>query len=302
MSIRMLKTLIAIADHGTFSAAAESVFVTHSAVSQQMRTLENEWQVAIFDRSSRTPELTPIGRALVTKAREVVRAYDDIVPSVIGDESLKGSFTLGVVPTSLTGLVPLSVAVLKKNFSDLHVNLYPGLSMHLIHQVERNALDAALVSKPAVLPRNMTWHKVCAEPLVLIASHQVAETDPAVILRANPFIRFSRDAVVGALIEAWLQKNQISVHDTMELGGLETIYSMVVAGLGVSIIPDTCVQTAFPPALRRIPLGTKDAPSRELGLLHHKNSARNRVIDEVLTAMTRALGIGTFSAETVSEI
>lgn len=302
MSIRMLKTLIAVAERGTFSAAADAVFVTHAAVSQQMRTLEDDWQVAIFDRSSRTPEFTPVGRAILAKAREVVQLYDAIVPSVLGDDGLKGDFALGAVPTTLTALVPFSIALLKINCPDLHVRLSPGLTTHLIHQVERNALDAALVSKPALVPRGLVWHRLTSEELVLIASQNVTSDDPAEILRNYPFIRFSRDAVVGAIIESWLQASNIDVQDAMELGGLEAIYSMVIADLGVSIIPEPCVQVANPPPLRRVRLAKQNVPFRELGLIYRKDSTKSRVIAEIVQAMERALEIRVFSPDTIADL
>lgn len=302
MSIRMLKTLIAVADNGTFSAAAEAVFVTHAAVSQQMRALEEDWKVKIFDRSTRTPEFTPLGRALLAKAREVVRAYDEIVPSVLGDDGLKGEFRLGAVPTSLTGLVPFATAILKNRCPDLHVGLYPGLSTHLIHQVERNALDGALVAHPELLPRGLTWHPIAVENMVLICSQKIRGHDPIAMLNEQPFIRFSRDAVVGSIIEKWLQTNNITVNDSLELGGLEAIYSMVVANLGVSIVPEPCVQIANAPPLRKIALAREGCPKRHLGLILRKDSTKGRVIGEIGNAMQRAVQVGIFSPESIALI
>lgn len=302
MSIRILRTLIAVADHGTFSAAADAVFVTHAAVSQQMRALEADWQVAVFDRSKRTPEFTPIGRALLAKAREVVRAYDDIVPSVLGDDGLKGNFNLGAVPTTLTALVPFSTAMLKARYPELQVGLFPGLSIPLIHQVERNVLDGALISQPDILPRGLTWRHVVSEELVLICWERIKEDDPVRILNENPFIRFSRDAVVGSTVEKWMLANNIAVSDSMELAGLEAIYSMALAGLGVSIVPDSCIRIANPPSLRRIPLSQDDPPMRHLGLVQRKDSTKNRVLGEIASAMERAVAVGMFSPETIDQI
>jgi len=298
MSIRMLRTLIAVADHGTFSAAAEAVFVTHAAVSQQMKTLEESWQVAIFDRSTRTPELTPIGRAILAKAREVVRDYDNIVPSVLGDDGLRGEFVLGAVPTTLTGLVPLGMANLKARYTDLHVGLSPGLSAPLVLQVERAALDAALISKPDVVSRGLDWLPIVEEPLVLITAPQVTGDDPIQILRDNPFIRFSRDAVVGRLVESWLQKNRVQVDESMELLGLDVISSMVMANLGVSIVPAPCVSAINTLPLRRVAL-TPEPPARQLGLIHRHNTPKIRVIQEIVRALRNAVEIGEFSPDAI---
>lgn len=297
MSIRMLRTLIAVADHGSFSAAAGAIFITHAAVSQQMRSLEKAWSTALFDRSQKTPRFTPTGNLILEKAREVVRAYDSILPSVMSDDGLTGRFALGAVPTSLTGLVPFAAALMKDRFSDLKVSLYPGLSTYLIHQVERDILDAAVVSKPPVIPRGLWWCPLATESMVLITSPRLNITDPAEILRRYAFIRFSRDAVVGSLIEDWLQAGKIPVRDSMELGGLDAICSMVLAELGVSIIPLPCVEPVNPLPVRRIPLGTVEGLYRELGLIHRKDSTKLRVTDAMIAAMHRAIQSGTFSPQ-----
>ncbi len=291
MSIRMLRTLIAVDEHKTFSAAAEAVFVTHAAVSQQMRALETELKVTLFDRSKRTPELTPLGRAVVAKAREVVRAYDAIVPSVLGDAGLQGEIALGAVPTTLTGLVPLGMTLLRQRLPDLHVRLHPGLSLPVLTQIERGALDAAIVSRPDILPRDIVPLEIADEPLQLLASQDTVSDDPLELLRTQPFIRFNRDAVVGSLVEAWLQKNGLRITERMELQGLDAISSMVYANLGVSIVPKRCVQPSNPLPVRRLSLGP-DGPVRRLCLVFRKDSPRRRLIEALAETLREAAAIG----------
>lgn len=286
----MLRTLIAVDAHGTFSAAADAVFVSHAAVSQQMKALEDSWQIAIFDRSKRTPRFTPLGRAVLEKARDVVRAYDDIVPSVLGDDGLSGEFRLGAVPTTLTALLPSSMAMLKHRWPDLHVALAPGLTTALLRQVERGSIDAAILSRPAVLPAGIDWLGIAEEPFELIASQNIPSDDPVKILQTHPFIRFSREAVAGEMIEAWLQANSISVTDSMELEGLEAISSLVFNALGVSIVPRTCVQVFNPLPLKRLALPGN--PKRPLGLIFRADSTKSRVIQEVQSALLRAVENG----------
>lgn len=294
MSLRRLRTLIAVDDHKTFSAAADAVFVTHAAVSQQMRLLEEEWQVQLFDRSRRTPQLTPAGRALAARAREILRAYDTIVASVLGDEGFRGEVSLGAVPMTLTGLTPLSVRLLKHSYPDLHVRIVPGMTTQLIAEVERGALDAALLSRQGPLPGDVSHADVAQEPMQLLAPQDMEGEDVIALLREHPFIRFSRDAVVGGLIDTWLRENGIKVRVTMELQGLEAISSMVLAGLGVSIVPARCVRGFNPLPLRRLPL-PEGAPVRQLTLAYRRDNPRLPVIQEIHKALLGAVRIGAFT-------
>ena len=293
MSIRLLKTLIAIEKHGTFSAAGEAVCVSHAAVSQQMKLLEEKWQVQLFDRTRRSPELTPTGRALVARAREVVLDYESLVDSVIGDHDIKGELLLGAVPTTLTGLVPLAASRLKQEYPELHVRVVPGLSNELMRMLERGSIDAAILSRPNVVQKTHSWNLLAVEPLELLASKDTHSDDPMELLKTNPFIRFSRDAVVGELIETWLEGQNMAVTDSMELESLEAISSMVLSNLGVSITPRRCVLNMNPLPLKRLALGKKP-PSRQLGLLNRRDSTKTLIVDEVLRVLLGAVETGQF--------
>ncbi|MDJ0609241.1 MAG: LysR family transcriptional regulator [Kiloniellales bacterium] len=296
MSIRNLRTLIAVADQGTFTAAAEAVHVTHAAVSQQMKALEEEWQVALFDRSRRAPELTPLGKALVARAREIVAAYDGILASVSGEAGFRGELNLGAVPTTLTGMVPFALAMLKKEHAELHVRVVPGLTTELAAQVERGALDAALVTRMAPLPRRHEWREVAREAFELLAAREAASDDPAELLRSNPYIRFSRQAVVGAQIEAWLQARGIEVTESMEISDLGIISSLVHANLGVSIVPRQAVAAPNSLPLKRIALSPGPEP-RVLGLLARSDSVKLPVLDRLLNHLLKAAEIGRFDGD-----
>ncbi|MEO1140012.1 MAG: LysR family transcriptional regulator [Pseudomonadota bacterium] len=292
MSLKHLRTLVAVADHRTFSDAADAIHLTHAAVSQQMRALEDELSVTLFDRSTRTPTLTPTGRALVEKARDLLRDYQNLLPSILDPKTLSGEFVLGAVPTTLTGLAPRAISVLNKSCPNLRLRIRPGLTQPLLTALERHDLDAAVVTRPTLLPAMLDFRPIAQEALMLIASEETDSDDPVHLLRTQPFIRFNREAVVGTQIEAWVQAQGVRVNETMELDNLAAITSMVYANLGVSIVPHGCVAPFNPLPLRWLDLGP-EPPSRTLGLAFHKDTTKTGIIDEVLAALDRTVKAAT---------
>ncbi len=283
MTIRLLRTLVAIADVRTFSAAADVVHVTHAAVSQQMQTLEANLGISLFNRDTRTPELTPIALELVRKARILIADYDNLLPSILADDGLSGTMSLGVLRTSLTGLTPQALAQLNAQYPALSLHIKPGLTEALLSDIERGQLDAAIITKPHLMPVDIRFRELALEPMQLIAAEEEVETDPIALLNSRPFIRFNRNAVLGTLIDNWLRSKRLRVSEMMELDSPEAIASMVNANLGVSIVPDLAVTPRHRIPVKRLSLGP-EAPVRSIGLAYHKDQIKTSVIDEVFAA------------------
>lgn len=288
MTIRLLRTLVTIADEKTFTDAAKVVNVTHAAVSQQMQALEADLGVALFNRKTRTPELTPIGHQIVAKARVLLADYDNLLPSVLGDGGLSGIITLGVLRTTLTGLTPQAMAALKSKYPKIGLHIRPGLTGTLLAELERGNLDAAIITKPQLMPVGLKFRELAREPMQLIAARDEPEDDPIVLLKTRPFIRFNRNAVVGALIDKWIVSKRIRVNETMELDSPEAISSMVDAKLGVSIVPALAVKPRHGIPVKHLSLGP-DAPYRTIGLMFQENQIKARALDEVFGALARVI-------------
>src|SRR5262249_12148555 len=100
MSIRQLRTLVAVADGGSFNVAAQRLYMTQSAVSMQMKALDLDMRTKLFDRTSRPPVLNSSGWRLVDEARQIIERYDALRRLATAPTAgLSGSVRLGVVPS-----------------------------------------------------------------------------------------------------------------------------------------------------------------------------------------------------------
>lgn len=288
MSIQLFKSLIAVAEEGSFQAAADRVCVTHAAIGQQMKRLEDTLGVTLFDRSQKSPRLNQLGRAMIPKAKDVVAAYETILDDLTGDPRLIGDIVLGAVPSTLRGLVPKAIKGVIGQYPDLRIRVIPGLSPALQEMVEQGTVDGALVSEPARTPATMTWTPIAVEELVLLTSTEVTDPDPESILASKPFIRHSAQSSIGIMAEDWLARRRLRVRDTMEMSSLDTIASMVAHDLGVSIGPDFCVADPIFGSLRKVSLGAT-APVRTLGMLSRADCSKYRLIDRFVDALTETV-------------
>lgn len=295
MTISQFKTLIAISECGSFKEAAKQVCITHAAVGQQMKRLEYIMDVTLFDRTQKTPRLNQLGKALVPKAKAVVTSYETILDNLIGEPQMIGELTLGAVPSTIRGLIPKSVKRLVDAYSDLHIRVVPDLSYNLLERVEQGTLDAAVISEPKRIPTNLNWTPVVQEEIVLLAAKEITDTDPMHILATNPFIRHTRKAAVGQMVDEWLSLNKIEVRDTMEMESLENLASMVDHNLGVSIGPNICIPDPIFLNLQKISLGP-NAMHRTLGVITRVDCSKIQLVHRLTEQIKLTLGNHSTSA------
>lgn len=289
MSIRHLKTLIAIADKGSFIEAADSIFVTQAAVSMQMKTLEEELNVSLFDRTRRPPVLNDAGLSLVPKAREIVKHYEQFMESPAIMDKMSGRLSLGAIPTMISSTLPSALVNLRQSLPQMHVSVSSGLSNSLIAQVDRGAIDAAIISEPPTERPGLIWKPVGIEPLVVIAPIDSTGESPEVLLKNYPFIRYNKMTWGGQFIDQYLKDAGIKVDARMELNSFEAITTMVYHGLGVSIIPQSNLKCPSTLPIRRIPFVT-DIPYRTVGVIEKENSSKSHLTSKLIAELSHAMG------------
>ncbi|RYH06563.1 LysR family transcriptional regulator [Tropicimonas sp. IMCC6043] len=287
MDIRQLQTLVAIADHGTFARAAEVVHITPSAVSQQIRALESEFGVPLFNRESRPPSLNLQGLQLIEMARKVLRTVEE-TKIILDGRRATGTLTIGSVRTSTIGLLPLAIVGLRQTYPELKVNLRVGLSNELINDLLADRINMGIVAEHVGMPRTLKWSPFIREPLVVIAPPDAGGETFTEILENTPFIRFSSPVPLANLIDTELAKMGIFTNDIAEIDTIPAIVEFVTGGLGAGVVPSIALRSNNLP-LKTLPFG--DPPVfRQIGIVQAANSPKARFFDEVHRQLANAAG------------
>lgn len=283
INFRDLRYLVAVADHQHFGRAAAACFVSQPTLSTQVKKLEEYLGVQLMERTSKKVIVTPVGRMVSERARQVLNEVDDIVDVArAAGDPMAGDLRLGIIPTLGPYLIPHLFPVLQAEYPRLKVLLHEERTSGLIDRLREGSLDAAIMGAPipddALIPQPLFQ-----EPfqVALPAGHSLAAQ--ATIKRAD------LDAVPMLLLEEGHCMRDQALDFCSTVGAqqqqdfratsLETLRQMVATGAGVTLLPTLAVD---PASAAREHIAVRPLagapPVRELAVYRRRGCAREPVI------------------------
>jgi LysR family hydrogen peroxide-inducible transcriptional activator len=243
MDLRQLAALVAIADHGSFSAAARSLHTVQSNVSTHVARLERELGTSLVDRAN--GELTAEGEAVVARARRVQGELDALVADVTAlHQEVTGTVRAGVIGTTGRWLVPLLLEELAVRHPGVRLVVVDATTTSLLPQVVDGVLDLAVVALPVVDP-DVHTEPLFQEDRVLVAppDHPLARVGPVTIadLGEHPLLLEPVGTSFRDELDASAQAAGVTLTPQAEVDGMRLLASLAHDGYGAAVLPFTAV-------------------------------------------------------------
>jgi DNA-binding transcriptional LysR family regulator len=294
MDLARLRVFQAVADEGSFSRAARTLFLSQPAVTQHIRALEAELGVPLFDRLGRRTTLTPAGESLAQHVPQIlgmVRAAEAAAREAGGEASR--TLRLGVSETLATYVLPPLLRDLQRRRPDTELRLTVGDSAELLVALLNNDVELAFWLREAAHPQ-LEQSELASEPLVWLLPPDdprghVASLPPNAFPGRRLILRGTNSAA-RRVIQALLEREGAFPTDVLEMDNLEAIKRSVEVGFGVSIAPRSAVQRELDAGtLCVVPL---DAPEAQITsswarYAGRRLSAPARVFVDVLETLKR---------------
>jgi DNA-binding transcriptional LysR family regulator len=277
MHIETLKIFCDLADLESFSHAAERNFITQSAVSQQIRTLEEKFKRRLLERvrGRREVKLTPAGEVFYRESKSVLAAYDQLEESLRGVVGKIGG-TVKVATIYSIGLheLPQKVREFMTKFPAAKIDLEYSRTTRVVRDVLSGDVELGILAFPEHR-KGLTITPMPDNRLVLIAppSHKFAGRKKVRItdLAGQDFVHFERDVPTRKAMDRMFKAAHVDVKKVAEFDNIETIKRAVEVGFGLAIVPETAVSEARKAGtLAVIPMAEKYWV-RSIGAIHRSD-------------------------------
>ena len=273
MELRHLTYFIAVAERLNFSRAAEQLHVAQPAISQQIRALEQELGIALFDRISKRVTLTEAGLALLPHARQILNAVESAKTEIRERGSLKrGTVSLGAPPTVSAHILPTQITAFEQKYFGLDVMLRESGTETLLEMIKQGTLDLAIVSID-VLPSSVEATPFLEETHVLAvgAKHRLCKRKSINIsdLAEESFIMFPQGYKLREVTQLACRAAGFEPKVALDGGSMQSALHFVAAGLGVAIVPELALTDTHDICAIRI---ADQSLQRTLGIVWRKGA------------------------------
>lgn len=237
VSQAQLKAFHAVAVHGNFTRAAEQLFLSQPAVSDQVRKLEERFGVLLFNRNKRSVQLTELGERLLAITQRLFAAENEAEELLTRSRALQsGSLTLAV--DAPMHLLPY-IARFCERYPGIRVRLVTGNSDESLRRLFDYQADFAVLGRPVDDDR-LIAHVLSSGPLVAFVAegHPWARRDAIHLadLHRAPLVLREQGSMTRQMLEDEMRRLDLDTHPAIEVEGREAVFEMVVAGLGVGIV------------------------------------------------------------------
>lgn len=289
MKFEFLMTLNSVLRHGSFASAADDMGLTPSAVSLQMKRLEEYVGQPLFDRSGRTVRPTPLASDLAESIRTALDAVEEA--RTRHSAALSGRVVIGAIRSLQPTMIPLVLREIGDRHPGLAVRVIQGDSGELLDHLKAGRLDgAALIRPTSGGSSRLDWQDLERQPFVFVAPPDSSETTAEALIARYDWIQFDTSLTSGRTAASHLHRLSPGTRPRFELESIEAVLAMVSAGLGVSIIPRLPVAPTVRAPVRQIPLGVS-TPTRQIAFVCRNGDADNRRVRAIRDAFANGYGI-----------
>jgi LysR family hydrogen peroxide-inducible transcriptional activator len=254
MDVRQLAAIVAVADHGTFSAAARALYTVQSNVSGHVAKLERELGVTLVDRAN--GGLTDEGVRVVERARRVLNEIDDIAADIASlDHDVSGDARIGVIGTTARWLMPQLLGAVAERHPRVHPIISEGPTSTIVPAVLSGQLNAVIIHLPIDDPE-LVVEPLFAEDLLLLvhSDHPLADRDEMSLaeLGQTPLLLPPKGAALRRVLDRAASSVDVTLRAQAEIDGVRLLASLAFDGYGAAIVPATAAPRQITTGFSRI--------------------------------------------------
>jgi LysR family transcriptional regulator, hydrogen peroxide-inducible genes activator len=296
MNLKDLKYLVALADTGHFGRAAERTFVSQPTLSAQLKKLEQYLGVKLVERQPKNVQLTEVGKQIVVRARRMLDEANEIVALGRNNtDPLSGKLKIALIPTIGPYLLPRVMQKIRKALPHLGLMLYEHRTEGLLKRLRDGEIDLGILAMPAALEGfdSRVLYKECFT-LALPNGHILARKSAVKVqdLEDQTLLLLEDGHCLRDQALEVCSRVDVREAEDFRATSLETLRQMVVAGLGITLLPELAVDSPFG-SQRGLTVRhfAKPAPMRTVGAVWRKSSTRAAAVIAVCDVLTEVMAL-----------
>ena len=293
MDLRQLEIVRAVAETGSFTAAARKLHVSQSAVSRQVLLLEEELREPLFLRLGRKVRLTDAGEALLQLSRRVLTDIRETAAGIADKQTaLKGTVRLGGGMTVCLHVFPALLKEYRRKHPGVEVKLTTGATSQLVERLRAGALDVALLTLP-VEGADLSQQRVMREELLLVTQPSHPLSRQRVVapkdLNGQSFVLFERGSSTRRVIDDLFDREQVQPRIAMETENVEILKALAASGMGMTIAPYQAIVREVRAGQLKCRRIEGVSLVRETGWVYIKAVRVPRLVQHIFEALDRTL-------------